>query len=68
MSENVPFHNLPADRFPFTIEFLRVDTKEVVHTIRVEGAGALVVPPLAQQYGVRVSVRVTFPDGEVVAM
>ena len=54
------FHDLPADAFPFTIEFFRADTKEVVHTIRVEGPGMVEVPPLSKMHGgVEIDTRIT---------
>lgn len=52
------YADLPADAFPFTVEFLRTDTGEVVHTIRVEGPGALAVPALRHKYGVTIDVRI----------
>lgn len=51
------FHDLPAEDFPFTIEFMRADTNEVVHTIRVEGPGVVSVPALAKRLGVEIKVR-----------
>lgn len=52
------FHDLPAEDFPFTVEFLRVDTEEVVHRIRVTGPGAVEIPPLAKIHGVEMKVRI----------
>lgn len=44
MTLPVAFHDLPAENFPFTVEFFRGD--ELVHTIRVEGPGGIYIPPL----------------------
>lgn len=64
--QQIAFHDLSPESFPFTIEFFRVDTLEVVHTIEVLGPGAVHVPPLANQLGVRVGVRMHFADGHSV--
>jgi len=65
VSDKQPLFDLPPEAYPFTVEFLRSDTKEVVHTIHVPGPGAVTVPGLRQQYGVEMEVRVTYADGEV---
>jgi hypothetical protein len=57
------FFDIPEDQFPFTIEFLRSDTHEVVHTIVITEPGGMKVPPLRQQLGVPVNVRITRKDG-----
>lgn len=58
------FHDLPAELFPLTMRFLRESDGVEVHTIHVEGPGAVHVPPLALEHG-RVRVRVEFADGSV---
>lgn len=63
MTDNVAFGDLPADAFPFTIEFFRHDTGEVVHTIHVPGPGAIAVPALAADVGVKIDVRIISPQG-----
>lgn len=53
------FHDLPADAFPFTIVFTRVDTGQVVHRIHVAGPGAVTVPALSRLHGgVRIDARI----------
>lgn len=53
------FYDLPADAFPFVIEFTRADTGAVVHRIEVTGPGAITVPGLGRQLGgVRIDARV----------
>lgn len=62
---DVSFVDLPADDFPFTIEFFRTDTGEVVHTILVEGPGSVLVPALTKQYGgVKMGARVVDKYGK----
>lgn len=58
------FHDLPADRFPFVIEFLSA-SGVVVHRQEVPGPGAIKIPGLAPLFG-PVTTRVIFPDGSVV--
>lgn len=53
------FHDLPADEFPLTIEFIAEDTRDVLHTIEVAGPGAVQVPAFHPR---RVSVRVTLSN------
>lgn len=60
------FHDLPAHEFPFTVEFFREDTGEVVHTIEVAGPGGFTVPALGQEHGVSIGVRVITPSGETI--
>lgn len=60
----VAFHDLPIEKFPFTMDFLNA-AGEIVHSITVSGAGAVHIPGLAEEHG-PVSVRVTFADGEVI--
>lgn len=62
MTDNVAFGDLPADAFPFTIQFLRHDTREVVHSIYVDGPGAIAVPALKDKYG-PIDVRMITPQG-----
>lgn len=57
------FHDLPAESFPFKIEFMD-GAGTIVHTIVVRGPGAVHIPGLAEKYG-PVSVRITYPNGEV---
>ena len=65
MSTPAEFISLPADAYPFTIEFLAVTTGEVVYTITVAGPGAVLVPALRASYG-PVRARMTYADGTVV--
>lgn len=44
------FVDVPADAFPFVVEFFRESDGEIVYTITVEGPGAIHIPPMAQ-YG-----------------
>lgn len=60
--DNVAFGDLPAEAFPFTIEFLRHDTREVVHSILVDGPGVIAVPALAGKHG-PIDVRLVTPQG-----
>lgn len=55
--------DLPADAYPFVIEFLNQDRK-VVHRIDVPGPGGVAIPGLAAEHG-PISVRLTFANGEV---
>lgn len=57
------FYDLPATKYPFTVEF-RNAGGDVVHSIEVVEPGAAVVPPLAAAHG-PVSVRITWGDGTV---
>jgi hypothetical protein len=62
----VKFADLPADCFPFTIELLDPATGETLWTSpRLDGPGAIWIPP-ARDLGVeKVASRVTFADGTV---
>lgn len=60
--DDFAFRDLPADAFPFTVEFIARNTGEVVHSIHVDGPGALVVPALAGKHG-PIDVRVVSPQG-----
>lgn len=65
MTRPAAFADLPAEAYPFTLEFFKKDTKEVVHTIEVTGPGTVDVPGLSTVHG-PIGVRVTFADGEVI--
>lgn len=58
-----PFYDLPADHFPFTIEYV-VDGV-VTHSDTVHEAGSLRVPPMSElsPLGLPVSVHMIWPDG-----
>lgn len=58
MSRPSAFRDLPAEAFPFRVEFYREDSGEVVHRIDVTGPGAVEVPPLGRELGVRIGARV----------
>lgn len=58
----VEFATLPAAAFPFRVEFIALNTDEVVLTQHVDGPGAFAVPGLAHEHG-PVKVVVTFPNG-----
>jgi hypothetical protein len=59
------FSDLPAGAFPFTVELLRADTREVVWKATVDGPGAVIVPgPDVTGPGRKIA-RVTFADGTV---
>lgn len=66
MPEETPpvFVDVSESDFPIIIEFINEATDEVVHTIRADGPGAVVVPQLENIYG-RVRVRATYADGKV---
>ena len=72
MSERLPVAGpfmLPREAYPFTLEFFRVDTREVVETIVVEApVGTAIcgieIHGLAKELGVPVGVRMTTADGE----
>jgi hypothetical protein len=67
MSTEAPiaFSSLPADAFPFTVEFISHDTGQVVHTIDVPEPGVLRVPPLRDEHG-PVWARISYANGTVV--
>lgn len=58
------FHDLPADKFPFIVEFIS-SKGMVVHRIEVASPGVVKIPGLSPLFG-PVSTRVTFADGTVV--
>jgi hypothetical protein len=61
----VKFHDLPAAAFPFTVELLDAETREVVWTAVVDGPGTLRVPG-PDELGPRLkAARVTYADGTV---
>ncbi len=62
--------DLPRGKYPFRVEYLHPETREVVDAVTVEAPepgtwGALRIPPLAKMLGHPVAVRITFGDGEV---
>lgn len=61
----IAYASLPADHYPFRVEFIAARTGAVVHEIRVSGPGAIQVPGLRDQHG-PIAVRVTYADGAVV--
>jgi hypothetical protein len=61
------FHDLPASAFPFTMELLDAETREVRWSQRVTGPAAVRVPSRDEiNNGKPLASRVTFADGEVV--
>jgi hypothetical protein len=68
MSVPVARYDFPAEKFPVTIEALHPETRAVVWWDRIEKPEFLttrVIPPLARMLGHRVTIRITFGDGEV---
>jgi len=63
--DNVTFRDLPADRFPFVVEYW-LPSGEVVHRTEVTGPGVLEVPGLGHLGPV--GVRVSYATGEVVEL
>ena len=64
MSLPTVFRDLPASAYPFTIEMLDKDTREVYETIYVEGPGAVKINPKPAH--VRVAgTRITLGTGHV---
>lgn len=66
MSDPVPFIDLPADCFPFTIEAYpgdQVDDVDPLFRLTVEGPGALAVPYLSSPDGTPVRVVVRYANG-----
>jgi hypothetical protein len=57
------FHDLPAECFPLRMRFFAAG--DVVFDERVDGPGAIYIPPLAQEYG-PVTCRIDFADGSYV--
>jgi hypothetical protein len=59
------FHDFPADAFPFTVELLDAETREVVWSATADGPGAMRIPG-SDELGPRLkAARVTFADGTV---
>jgi hypothetical protein len=58
------FADLREQDFPLTIEFIAMDTGEVVHIIEVTGPGAVEIPGLSSQHG-PVMVRTVTGEGVV---
>ena len=58
--EPVPFHNVPVEAFPFTVEFIRESDGEILHSTTVEGPGALLIPGLGLEPK---TVRITYATG-----
>ena len=63
MTENVAFHDLLLNDFPFVIQALDDNTLEKVWQEEVMGPGALKVPGFAPR---KVRIRVWYPNGTVV--
>ncbi len=65
--------DLPREKFPIVMEFSHPKTGKIVHAIRVEAPESperkrVFVPPLAQQFGHAVALKITFGDGQIVEM
>lgn len=60
--KSTAFRDLPADAYPFTVEYLNAKGV-VVRTEYVEGPGMMEVPPLHNLFG-PISVRITFANGD----
>ena len=58
------FADLPPDAFPFTIDFFTFVGRKHVHSITVDGPGAVHVPGLAEELGEPVMIVTTFADGQ----
>ena len=64
----VKFRDLPADAFPFTMELLDAETREVRWSVRVDGPGATKVPGRNEiNEGRPVIARIIRKDGTVAA-
>jgi hypothetical protein len=59
------FQSLPADAFPFAVEFISHGTGEVVYIIEVPEPGVIRVPPLHDEHG-PIWVRVSYANGLIV--
>lgn len=60
------FRDFPRSKFPFTMELLDAETREVRWSVTIEGPGAVQVPSKDEINGGRLLVgRITFADGEV---
>ena len=64
-ASRVAFRELPANAFPFTVEFFKVSDGDVIHTIVVNGPGMMQIPAIAKEIGEPVGTRTIFPDGQV---
>lgn len=60
--DDVPFSDLPAEKYPFVIRFMRDGVE--VHRIDVPGPGVVKVPGLGSETA-PASVRVEYADGTV---
>lgn len=63
MTENIAFHDISPESFPFVIQALDDDTLEKLWQEEVKGPGALKVPGFAPR---KVRIRIWYPDGTVV--
>lgn len=63
MVDGVPFHELAASDFPFTVKFFRQATGELVHEFTVPEPGMISIPALSQDGPVNVEIH--WPDGTV---
>jgi hypothetical protein len=66
MSAPTPFsfHDLPRSRYPFTMQLLDDQTREVVWELEVTGPGAIRIPGVQESNGGRpVAVRIRYADG-----
>jgi hypothetical protein len=63
MSLPVAFHNLPADHFPFVIEFIGLHSRVQHETITVDGPGAVRIPGMAEA-GEPIATVLWFPNEE----
>lgn len=59
---DVPFTDLPAEKFPLVIRFMRDGVE--VHRIEVPGPGVVEIPGLGSETA-PMSVRVEYADGTV---
>lgn len=65
MPEDQSYHELPADRFPFTMQAFSTRDGSMVWERLIKAPGPVWVPPLAKQIGCPVTIRITWPDGTV---
>jgi hypothetical protein len=66
MSLPARFRDLPADAFPFTMELLDAETREVCWSATADGPGAVRVPSRDEVNGGRpTAARVTLGNGKV---
>jgi hypothetical protein len=57
---DLPFYDLPAHAFPFTIEYIDDDTGEVLERVDVEGPGVTYIPSFPGRF---VAVRIVGAGG-----